>query len=269
MTDKLLEALRVTLHTYKEFGQSSMVTLLFLAALLYLWLKEEDKSRRMVLVYLSTALLAVFFFPVFAYLAMTYFLDTEIYYRFLWLIPSGIIVCYGIVRLIDSLRDKKKAWTAGILAALVIMIQGSLIYQNDYVTRAENKYHLPRAAVEVAETIGIENEWVKAVVPAELIQFIRQYDSMIMMPYGREMLIDRWEMNHELYVAMESEVIHAEYVALLCRESQVDYIVVREYAQIGGDFEEFGFKKLQNVSGYDIYMDVNSKLYERKAEELK
>mgnify|MGYP001129649354 CR=1 FL=1 len=47
-----------------------------------------------------------------------------------------------------------------------------------------------------------------AIGPADQGYYIRQYETAINMPYGREMLIARWDYYNDLYEAMErAEVI--------------------------------------------------------------
>ena len=151
------------------------------------------------------------------------------------------------------------------------MTQGSLVYANPMVTRAQNPYHLPQSVIDTADILDVDGQWVKAVVPSEMVQFIRQYNSKIMMPYGRDMLVEQWDVqggNREMYEAMEADIIHAQYLVLLCQQEKVDYIVVRQTSQIGGDFEEWGFLKIASVTGYDIYMDKHSPYYKQKCGEL-
>lgn len=267
MAESMLEVIRRTIEIYRTYSGSSAYLLLFLVALFYLWFTEKDKSVRIVLIYLSSSIFVLFFFPLFAYLAMHYFLDTLVYYRFLWLLPVGIVVSLAAVRLIERMDKRVYRWGVGIACAAMIIASGSLIYQNEAVTKAENAYHLPAEMVAVANELQIADTWVKAVVPSELIQFIRQYDGYIMMPYGREMLVGQWEMNHDLYMAMEAETIHAEYITILCRENQVDYIVIRKTSPVSGDFEEFGFQKIAETQMYHIYMDTESLLYDKRMSE--
>lgn len=271
MFAEMVEAFRMTIDMYRAFSGTGMVTVFFLAVLLYLWLWEKDKSIRVIFVYLVTAVLLLFFFPLFSYLAIFHFLDNEVYYRFLWLMPMGVIVCYGIVKIWERIKEGWKKTLFCLACAALIMTQGSLIYANPAVVKAENAYHLPQSVIDTADIIGVDGEWVKAVVPAEMVQFIRQYDSMIMMPYGRDMLVERWDVqngNREMYEAMEAEIIHAQYLVLLCQQEKVDYIVVRKASQIGGDFEEWGFMKIASLPEYDIYMDKHSKFYHDKRAEL-
>ena len=271
MLAEIMEAFRMTIDMYRDFSGTGMVTVFFLAALCYLWFWEKDKGIRVILVYLVTAVLVLFFFPLFSYLAIYHFLDNEVYYRFLWLMPMGVIACYVVVRVLEQIENGCRRALFGVACAAMIMVQGSLIYANPSVVKAENPYHLPQTVIDVADIIGIDGQWVKAVVPAEMIQFIRQYDPMIMMPYGRDMLVESWDVqggNREMYEAMEADIIHAQYLVLLCQQEKVDYIVVRQTSQIGGDFEEWGFMKIASITGYDIYMDKHSQYYEEKCAEL-
>lgn len=271
MLAEIMEAFRMTIDMYRDFSGTGMVTVFFLAALCYLWFWEKDKGIRVILVYLVTAVLVLFFFPLFSYLAIYHFLDNEVYYRFLWLMPMGVIACYVVVRILEQIENGCRRALFGVACAAMIMVQGSLIYANPSVVKAENPYHLPQTVIDAADIIGIDGQWVKAVVPAEMIQFIRQYDSMIMMPYGRDMLVESWDVqggNREMYEAVEADIIHAQYLVLLCQQEKVDYIVVRQTSQIGGDFEEWGFMKIASITGYDIYMDKHSQYYEEKCAEL-
>lgn len=264
MMENILEVMRRTIEIYQQYSGSSAYLLLFLAALFYLWFTQKDRSVGIILVYLSASVFVLFFFPVFAYFAMHYFLDEEVYYRFLWLLPVGIVVSFASVRLIENRKKRLHQIMAGVLCVILIVANGSLIYKNPAVTKAENSYHLPEEVILVADQIRIEDTWVKAVVPSELIQFIRQYDGYIMMPYGREMLVGSWEQNHDLYQAMESDNIHAEYVAILCRENEVDYIVTRKLTPVKGDFEEFGFEKIGETPMYHIFIDTKSPIYDKR-----
>lgn len=63
------EVIRTTLTIYKNYGGSSMMTMLVIAAVVYLWVTEEKKEIRQLFVYLITGLAVLFFFPLFAYAA--------------------------------------------------------------------------------------------------------------------------------------------------------------------------------------------------------
>ena len=75
------EVIRTTLSIYYNYGGGSMMTVFVIAAVAYLWITEEKKEIKILFVYLTAAIGALFFFPVFAYIAMHFFLDSQVYYR--------------------------------------------------------------------------------------------------------------------------------------------------------------------------------------------
>ena len=70
--------LHTTLTIYKNYGGGSMMTMIVAAAVLYLWIAEERKEIRLLFVHLATGVVALFFFPLFAYIATHFFLDEQV-----------------------------------------------------------------------------------------------------------------------------------------------------------------------------------------------
>lgn len=262
------EVIRTTFAIYKNYGGSSMMTVFVIAAIVYLWITEEKKEIKILFVYLTAVIGALFFFPLFAYVAMHFFLDSQVYYRLLWLVPMGMIVSYAAVKVISQIELKRKRALTGILIALFIMQSGSLVYCNPMVTKTENLYHLPASVISVADVMHVEGRDVKAVVPGEMLQFIRQYDASIHLAYGREALVDGWS-NNPLYEAMEKRPIHSFELTDYARQQGVEYIVLRAGTPIVGSkpIEKYQFSYLATVENYDIYInDMVSYAEEKKSE---
>lgn len=262
------EVIRNTFSIYKNYGGGSMMTVLAAAAIVYLWISEERKEIRILFVYLTAAVGALFFFPLFAYAAMHFFLDAQVYYRLLWLVPMGAVTAYAAVRLVSQLETKRKRVLAGLLTAAFIIQGGSFVYQNPMVTKAENLYQLPKSVIAVADVMRVENRDVKAVVPGEMLQFIRQYDASILLAYGREALVDGWS-NNPLYESMEKRPVHSYELTDYARQQGVEYIVLRVGTPIVGSkpIEDYQFSYLTTIESYDIYInDVVPYAEAKKAE---
>lgn len=262
------EVIRTTLTIYKNYGGSSMMTMLVIAAVVYLWVTEEKKEIRQLFVYLITGLAVLFFFPLFAYAAMHFFLDSGVYYRLLWLIPMGTIVSYAAARAVSQIEIRRKRIVVGMLLALLLMQGGSLIYANPMVTKAENPYHLPRSVISVADVMHVEGRDVKAVVPAEMLQFIRQYDASIHLAYGRDALVEGWS-NNPLYEAMEANPVRSYAITDYGKQQGVEYIVLRTGTPIVGTqpISHYEFSYLTTIDHYDIYIfDRAEFAKEKKAE---
>lgn len=262
------EVIRTTLSIYRNYGGSSMMTIFVIAAIVYLWITEEKKEIRLLFVYLTTAVGALFFFPLFAYAAMHFFLDEQVYYRLLWLVPMGVIVSYAAVKALGQVESKRKRIVTGLIAALLIMQSGSLVYQNAMVTKAENPYHLPSSVISVADVLRVEGREVKAVVPGEMLQFIRQYDVSIHLAYGREALVDGWSSN-PLYDAMEATPVRSFAITDYAKQQGVEYIVLRTGTPIvgGKPIEKYEFSYLTTTENYDIYIYDRAEFAEEKKEE--
>lgn len=262
------EVIRTTLTIYKNYGGSSMMTMFVIGAVVYLWVTEEKKEIRQLFVYLIAGLAALFFFPLFAYVAMHFFLDSGVYYRLLWLIPMGMIVSYAVTKAIGQIEIRRKRIVTGILFALLLMQGGSLIYANPMVTKAENPYHLPKSVISVADAMHVDGRDVKAVVPAEMLQFIRQYDASIHLAYGRDALVEGWSSN-PLYEAMEANPVRSYAITDYGKQQGVEYIVLRTGTPIVGTkpINQYEFSYLTTVENYDIYIFDRAEFAEEKKAE--
>lgn len=233
---------------------TGLIVIFFLAALFYLLLAEKRKPIRILFVYVPVILLLLFYNPAVIYLVHKY-ADREIYYRILWLLPVAMVVAYAVVKIYGILQGRKK-YIWAVAAAFVLMVSGSLIYQNPYFHKAQNVYHVPQSVVEICDAIEVEGREVMAVFPGELIPYVRQYSAMVCMPYGREIEVDRWNYSVELYDVMEAEIIDAKRLAELARDHACAYIVLPDAKEIDGDLSQYSFEQFGTVSGYVIYKDA-------------
>lgn len=245
---------------FREYMGTGLIVILFLCALLYLFLKETRKPVRILFIYVPVLLLLVFFNPLVAKV-IDVVADDEIYYRILWLVPITVVLAYTVAHIYNSLSGRKKSFFA-IVAIIIVMISGSYIYSNPYFHKAENIYHVPQSVVEICESIEVEGREVQAVFPEELLQYVRQYSPVVCMPYGREQLVDRWNYYHELYQVMEADEIDADRITELAREYWTVYIILPEEKKINGNMEEYEFELFDTVEGYVIYKDATVDLYE-------
>lgn len=240
---------------FREYMGTGLIVGWFLLALAYLLVKEKKKPVRILFVYVPILLLLLFFNPLFAKL-LYYFVGDEIYYRILWLIPITVVIAYALISLYSSLKGKKGLFFAAI-GCVLIGISGSYIYKNPFFQKAENAYHMPQAVVDICDAIEVKGREVMAVFPSELIQYVRQYSPVIWMPYGREILVDRWGTYHELYEVMEAEVIEVKRLAALAKESHCHYVILAEDKTLnGGNMEDYDYELFGRMDGYVIYRDT-------------
>ncbi len=248
-----LESL-VIFQNYAGWSENHFLVGLYLFFLLYLWLTEKDRVIKAILVAAPTVLLVLFFVPLFRKAFVGVLDDGETYYRLLWLLQMSIVTAYGAVRLMGRFRK------IGLVVMCVIVLAcGSYVYNGTYISKAENAYHLPAEAVEVAQILdpGEGEKNVTGWFPADLVYYIRQYTTRINQPYGREMLIARWAYHNDMYDAMEkAEVIDTPAFVELARDYGCDYIVLTKTKQLSAPLTDYDYALYAETETYLIYADV-------------
>lgn len=238
---------------FKEYTGLRYIMLLYLAAVVWLLIREKNKTVRWILGVMPVLLLILFFVPHFRKAFVAIGLDGETYYRILWMLPMGITIAYAA----SSIVKAHKRIGLAVMAAL-IAVSGTYVYQSQYISKAENLYHLPDVVIEICDFIhGDDSEGqIVAAFPSELVHFVRQYDANIRMPYGRESLVPSWDYYNAVYEAMEKpEVIDTAELAKAAREEYCNFIILPLARATTYPLEDEGFVLLANINDYLIYKD--------------
>lgn len=236
---------------FQRYMGTGFVMIWFVVALIYLFLNEKQKPKRIVLVYMPIIMLLLYFNPLFASVFCK-IVGSEIYFRICWLMPVIIVIAYSAVCIFGRLKGKKQFLFA-VAAMVVIAFSGKLVYSNSLYSRAENIYHVPDSVVHICDSIVVPGREVMAVFPSELLLYVRQYSPVVCMPYGRDMFMGYY---NKFYYAMERETIDLEEIVPLAREKQCHYIVLREEKEIVGNPHEFDWEVFGRTDGYVIYRDI-------------
>lgn len=244
----------VIFKNYMGFHENGFLAVLYLLALVYLWAAEKNKRRRAVFVYAPTLLLLMFFCPLFRKVFVKLLGDSETYYRLLWLLQMSMVSAYGMIKLCGKYRR-----TGLGVACVLIVACGNYVYDSEHITKAQNAYHLPQEAIDIVDLIEPEEGRITVLVPADLIYYIRQYSTNIELPYGREMLIARWDYHHAMYEAMErADVIETETFVELAREYPCAYVVLKKDRELEKPLTEYGFTLYGQVGDYLLYQDTQT-----------
>ncbi|MBQ7782289.1 MAG: hypothetical protein IJ405_09730 [Lachnospiraceae bacterium] len=238
---------------YEGYVGTGMLAALFLAAEVYLFVTEKNKTTRIILLYVPVLLLVLFFSPLFAKIVFA-FTGDEIYWRILWLVPVVPVLAYAACKIIISINGKKKI-VAGVVMALVLMVSGRLVYKNPGFIKAENAYHIPQAVVNLCDAIRGE-EHVMAAFPVEHLYYVRQYTESINMAYGREMLRSDWGAKNRLYDLLLLPVLEVEEIVGELRSRQCEYVIFSEEKELNGAFENYDFEFFYETDGYVVYRDA-------------
>lgn len=237
---------------FKEYNGMGYYGILFLISLVYLGYTEEDKWMKNIFVYIPATIQILFFIPLFYMLYNR--LDEGTFYRILWLLPMTVVIAYTGCKLM-----RRHIKMGLFLGTLILMISGKLIYENQYMTKAENLYHLPQETIDICEMIrpaeGEERVW--ALFPAEQVHFVRQYTTTIQMPFGRDNLVESWDrIIHPLYTLLQQDVIPVEELSELSIESYCNYIILLKTMKVEGSLEEYGIRKIGETENYIVYRNT-------------
>ncbi|MDE7416338.1 MAG: hypothetical protein K2N44_08560 [Lachnospiraceae bacterium] len=257
MLNELAAVTKAVMEDVLLYNNKSFLIPLFLIALLFLWVTEKDRKLRIVLLYLVAAIGIVFLCPIYAWVGMK--IDADIYYRVLWSLPIGILVCYSAVKLMIHFKAFVSKVLVLILTVLMIAVNGELVYTNSFHIRSVNAYHIPQQVIDVADALKLDNYKPIAVLPAELLPFFRQYSADVFTPYGRNILEPAWTFQNDLYDAMEGDrtAYDVAEVARCARNHHCAFVVLSCAKQMNGSMEEQGYFLFRFVQGYFIYMDYN------------
>ena len=236
---------------WQNISGSGMLSAWYVCAVIFLFFYEKTTYKRILLVYLPLLWITILLLPV-TYRFVAGVIDEELYYRFFWMLPMTLVIAYTLVQLLHLYRGKR-TWILCLAGVLMIIMCGDFVYNNWRYTKAENSFHVPESVVQICDLMHTEGREVLSLFPMELMQYVRQYDSTICMPYGRDVLVEDWFVLHPLYDIMEAEVLDLDALGAGAVEYGCAYVIVREEQDKVGDIAANGYVLKDTVSGYQIY----------------
>lgn len=246
-----------------DYEGSGALLLLYAAAFLCLLFREKNRTRRLLLVWVPLVCLLGFVLPPF-YRFYSRLDSAGTYYRILWLIPMGLTIGWCTVSVFrDNLR------VGLVIACGLIILCGEYTYRSDNqnLLPAENRLHLPQMVLDISDFIMNETdgEQTTAAMPAGLVQFVRQYNAKIIMPYGRDMQMGDYY--NPVYYAMEkNDPIRSDELLSALDEYDCGFLVIEtsRVLEINDELVDGGLTFLADVDGYRIYRCP----YEQEMQEL-
>ena len=254
----MITAFQIAIERAGWYIGSGWHYLLFAAALLFLILKRDDKENRKWLVGYTLLFAAVYICPLTARIIMKYCIGGFVYWRMFWILPTSVIVAYVAVSVCTAGKKKTiQAVCASLLMALIIVtgknpyVGGQAIYQ-----KAVNMQKLPADACQISELIAAtraEGETALAVMPEDLVGYVRQYDASIRLLYGRRSKSEKPV--RKIRRQMRKEQPKIKKLIRRIRQQGVNYLVFLADDQQDTKIQRNGFEKIGKVGGYSVYKD--------------
>lgn len=240
------------INTIEEYQGRGWILVFYGIALVALFFRENDRGNRIAFLYLPALWFVIFLLPPVHSLYVR--IDgNDTYYRLLWLIPMIVTIGYALVR-----QFADHLYIGVILLCAVLAVSGTCVYKNENLTAATNPYHLPQYVVDVCDAIMEDTggERTMVAMPPEMVQFVRQYETRIMMPYGREMLMPSYaNVEMPVYDIMNQDTINGKELVAAIRDYNCNYIVVSSIKIDTIDLSEYGIEFVGLVDGFAIYHD--------------
>ena len=252
----MLDNFILCLKALKNFTGLKLLFALSFIAWFYLFFRERDKTKRIIFVFMPLIVGVLFVCPVTYELFGLCGLDTDIYYRILWIIPFGFMTVYTLVKLMN--RGLKSRIIGLVVSGALIALCGRCIYTCDIFFESENAYGLPQQTINVVDFIRSidDHERVTVLPSADLITTIRQYDATICMPYGRDMFNAALNYTHPVYEVYERpERLNFHDLLEVTREFEVEYFIVYAARLLDDDPIEAGLEYVGTVDDHLIYRD--------------
>ena len=123
----LEECINTIKSSYEQFLGSGMYFALFLVSILYIFMKEKDKKKRILFIYFPIVIFAVITNPFFNLLSSVVF-TVNTYYRLFWLLPLGIVIAYTAVLVVNEGKDKIKKIVIFVSLFVIIALSGKFYF---------------------------------------------------------------------------------------------------------------------------------------------
>ncbi|MED9904862.1 MAG: hypothetical protein UFG06_11835 [Lachnospiraceae bacterium] len=248
---KFLDSMKMELSSFVEDGQFLM---LFMVALLFLWLTEDVKKKEIRV--FAFAMLLLLLCPVTAKLLMLY--QTPFYgYENLWeLLPVTVLLAYALVMAVFKMvaaatreygrfraavsQKKERIYeilTAAVLTA-VLFLCGTLVPGKAITEKTDGMGVIPKETEEVLSLLDLKDTQVTLLAPDEIAAWARIYSGDILLPYGRNLweqelsaytydtyTADKQELHDWVNGSMEASDVQEEMLLSYCASNGYDYIV--------------------------------------------
>ncbi len=247
MLNEILEIIQFSFQNYQGTG---MYLALFFVAMVYLYLKENDSDKKILLVYFPILVLCIILNPMLG-MFLIKGLERLTYVRLFWILPMGIGMAYTMTKIVEPIRPRWKKLMISLAFIWIIILSGKCVYRSENYALVHNSYKLPDEVVEIVRLISEDEKQVKKVMlPETLVSYIRQIDASIELYYGRKST----ENYDDIAILQDLKNGEVEKVASTCKKAHCNYIIFSQYTPLKGNMEEFGYALYAQTQNYVIYV---------------
>lgn len=247
------------IYAYRDYNEVGMYLALFFCALIYLWYTDQNKENRKFWIYPTLFFMGIIWNPIFVRYVWRKIFDYASFPRMFWLLPVTTVISFAAAQFISERKKLYEKIVLSMFIVIILVLCGKFKYSNEYTTSAENLYHIPQEAVEIADYALAHKDNPKLVLPMELATCIRTYSSGLRLLYGEDATYGRiakiqGTRQEEVYNQMIQETPDLISANGILQELDCDYVVFDESFQ--KDYEklaECGYHLCMEIGQYDVY----------------
>lgn len=252
------ESMELIWEMFMEFVGTGWLHWIMAVLLMTICFFKEQYVRGKI-IYPTLFLLLIFFNPVF-YGTLGVRFMSGMYWRILWLVPIGISIAYGTVKIMELIKNAYIKPIFFLVIISLVVLGGKPMFSQDNYIPASNLYQLPQVTIDVADALMEDMGEIdvrRVTVPDELVTTMRQYTTRIELLYGRNAygyineISDEEQIVHEEMIKDNPDV---EIISNTCLSQNIEYIVFNSiYHKNYKRIEDYSYEFLKNVDGYDIF----------------
>ena len=222
-----------------------------LISCVFLYITSQKDRKRIVYPILTSIVLAMN--PI----SISLLFSDMSYWRFLWMIPDGLLIALFFVKMIKVCRAKRELTAAFVSFMLIIMIAGNYVYGAAKFTKAKTPDKLDRGVKAVCDVMLELDDHPRAIMRDKYLCEARQYSGDIKLYYGRNIhwYITYHDWEHEYYYKMlESRTPNYDKLLSLSIDEDLNFIVTYADKSIPENIlEEYGFREITEKDNSIIY----------------
>ena len=252
--------------------------LLTIVSFLYLLIRVERPVRKKL--FLIVAFSVVFLLNDVSYLVLTKIFEQASYYRFLWVVPYGMMIAYTIMRCILDILEKSNTLKSKAMVVLLLFFAISLfkITNTNYIVQMQsnfpqNKYLVSDDMLQIKNIIDLEKQEGKCgsepvlACPRDVMMQYQTIDAGCIVSTGRDVYLqirdygedintlsqdrkDKYILSTVCEDNMQSDPV--EVTAAVERE-HVNYMIVRVGVGLEEYMETLGFSFVGQSQNYLVY----------------
>ncbi len=222
----------------------------FYASLLIIVFMVKNKPAKAIYANYPIILLTLIYSPIGYQISNYFFYGIWQYYcRLYSMIPVLYSIAFGIILLLDKIKGIVKLGAVASICAFIVF-NGSYVYNQPWMKKAENLEKVPSAIVHISKFMHEydEDKTINIVFPSTLSTYSRQYDASFITPYTR---LDGYETT--LSKQLISDKQDVSLILLEAGDAGCDYVVTFDWPIIREKWANNGYTQIFNVRGYDVY----------------